>query len=58
MYTLVKSNATDCSPLITDLSSEFVSNNVLVISSVANVSAVRVVCDSNVSMSVNIPVDV
>jgi hypothetical protein len=58
MYTLVKSNATDCAPLITDLSSEFVSNNVLVISSVANVSAVRVVCDSNVSMSVNIPVDV
>jgi hypothetical protein len=30
----------------------------VVISSVANVSAVRVVCGSNASMSVSIPVDV
>ena len=58
MYTFVPSTAADCAPQITDLSAEFVSNNLVVISSVANVSAVRVVCGSNASMSVSIPVDV
>jgi hypothetical protein len=53
MYTFVESP--DCAPQIADLSAEFVSNNVVVISSVANVTSVRVACNSTVS--VVIPVD-
>jgi hypothetical protein len=46
----------DCAPQIADLSAEFVSNNVVVISSVANVTSVRVACNST-GVSVVIPVD-
>ena len=57
MYTFVNASAADCIPRILDLSPEFVSGNVVVISSVANVSAVRVECSSNTSMFVEISVD-
>ena len=58
MYTFVNASADDCVPQISSLlSSEFVLDNVVVISSVAAVSVVRVECSSNSSMFVEIPVD-
>jgi hypothetical protein len=54
MYTFVESY---CTPQISGLSAEYVSNNVVVISSVAVVSSMRVACASNSSMFVDIPVD-
>jgi hypothetical protein len=52
MYTFVETS--NCVPQITDLSSEFVSNNVMVISSVANVTSVRVACNTS---AIILPVD-
>ena len=57
MYTFVSASAADCVPRISGLSAEFVSENVVVISSTAVVSAVRVECSTNAAMFVDIPVD-
>ncbi len=57
MYTFVNASAYDCVPQVTGLSAEFVSNNVVVISSVAAVASVRVACSTNSSLFVDIPVD-
>jgi hypothetical protein len=59
MYFFVASSlVVGCVPQISGLSSEFVSDNtVVVISSVANVSSVRVVCSSNSTMFLDLPVD-
>jgi hypothetical protein len=54
MYTFVPSY---CIPQISGLASEFLNDNVMVVSSVAVVSSVRVACTSNASMFVDIPVD-
>jgi hypothetical protein len=54
MYTFVDSY---CTPQISGLSDEYVSNNVVVVSSVAVVSSVRVACAGNSSLFVDIPVD-
>jgi hypothetical protein len=54
MYTFVESY---CVPQISGLAAEYVSNNIVVVSSVAVVSSVRVACTSNSSMFVDIPVD-
>jgi len=61
MYFFVASSspASGCVPHITGLSPEFVSDStVVVISSVANVSSVRVECLSNSTIFVDLPVDV
>ena len=65
MYTFVAASLSsvavaseNCIPQISGLSLEFVSNNnVVVISSVANVSSVRVVCSTNSSVFLDLPVD-
>ena len=59
MYFFVASSlVVGCVPQISGLSSEFVSDNtVVVISSVANVSFVRVVCSINSTIFLDIPVD-
>jgi hypothetical protein len=57
MYSFVNATEADCVPQISGLSAEFVSGNVVVISSVAVVASVRVVCSSNSSLYVDIPVD-
>jgi hypothetical protein len=51
------STSESCIPQISGLSQEFVSDNVVVISSVANVSSVRVVCSSNSSLFLDLAVD-
>lgn len=56
MYAFVASTQTDCAPQITGLSAEFVSDNLVVISSVAAVSSVHVVCVSDAAKFVDIPV--
>jgi hypothetical protein len=57
MYFFVASSL-GCVPQISGLSSEFVSDNtVVVISSVANVSSVRVVCSINPTIFLDLPVD-
>ena len=56
MYAFVASTVADCAPQITGLSPEFVSDNLVVISSVAAVSSVRVVCVSDAAKFVDIAV--
>jgi hypothetical protein len=58
MYFFVASSLVGCVPQISELSPEFVSDNtVVVISSVANVSSVRVVCSINPTIFLDLPVD-
>jgi hypothetical protein len=47
--------SSDCAPQITDLPAEFVSSNIVVISSVADVTSVKVVCNAT-ALGVSIPV--
>jgi hypothetical protein len=57
LYLFTAATPTDCAPQITGLSAEFVSDNLVVISSVAAVSSVRVACVTDGAKFVDIPVD-
>ena len=56
LYVFAASTASDCTPRISGVPDEFTSNNLVVISSTAAISTVRVVCVSDESVFVDIPV--
>jgi hypothetical protein len=57
LYTFAPATAADCAPRIDGLADEFTSNAMVVISSVASVSSVRVVCATDAAKFVVLPVD-